>query len=400
MTPSIFSLDHHDAFRVLRLRGSAYERGRQHGLALKESVRFFRDAFYRDLLYARSRMLGVSLNGIFITLAARMERFIPRELREEMLGVADGAGISYRDVLIINSFDDAIHGLSKLAPLMQWFQRARGYFACSSFVRLGDSGPIHGRNLDYMVADSAVDPNGVVTRILRENVIVFVHEPDQGYQFTSVAWPGYVGIVTGMNAAGLSLACHTSWTPGETVHGIPLPLLYRHVVQYSPSLANAEQRLRRARRTIGNNISLASSRDHTARAIELAPRQVASRAPHAGTLAVTNHFQDPTLSAPQARAGWLFPNSVNRLDRLHALLPATASTMTDAEAVLSDAEATSPDLGDWDCLVNPGTIYSTVFDPTRLRLSVRIFDQPDRPFSQVDLTEHGMPRPLEASESA
>ena len=52
-----------------------------------------------------------------------------------------------------------------------------------------------------------IDPNGVVTRILRENVIVFIHQPDSGLPFTSVAWPGYAGIVTGMNAAGLSLAC-------------------------------------------------------------------------------------------------------------------------------------------------------------------------------------------------
>ncbi len=28
-------------------------------------------------------------------------------------------------------------------------------------------GPVHGRNLDYMVADSAVDPDGIVTRVLR-----------------------------------------------------------------------------------------------------------------------------------------------------------------------------------------------------------------------------------------
>jgi hypothetical protein len=392
MTSTSITVDQRDGFQIVKLRGNGYERGYQHGTILRDSVRYFRDAFYRDLLFARSRVLGLSLSGIFMTLATRMERFVPRELRDEMRGVADGAGVSYRDILILNSFDDAIHGVSKLAALATWAQKVRGCFACSSFVRLGEAGPIHGRNLDYMVADSAVDPDGIVTRVLRENVILFINEPDRGRPFASVAWPGYVGIVTGMNAAGISLACHTSWTPGETIHGVPLPLLYRHVMQYSGSLAQTEYLLRRARKTIGNNLSIASGPERDARAMELTPGHVATWVPSDGSLAVTNHFQDLALGEPQERAGWLFPNSVSRLQRLHELLPMTAPTIAAAQAVLADATPVRPDLCEWDCLVNPGTIYSTVFDPSRLQVSVRVFDRPDRGFETVDLAEHGVLR--------
>jgi hypothetical protein len=390
ISSSIPSVDQRDGFRIVRLRGSAYERGYQHGTLLKDSVRYFRDAFYRDLLFARNRLLGLSLSGIFLTLAARMERFIPRELRDEMRGVADGSCVSYRDILILNAFDDAIHGVSKLAALATWAQRFRGCFACSSFVRLGESGPIHGRNLDYMVADSAVDPDGIVTRVLRENVVLFIHEPSRGRAFTSVAWPGYVGIVTGMNVAGISLACHTSWTPGETIHGVPLPLLYRHAIQYSGSIAQLEYLLRRARKTIGNNLSIASASERDARAVELTPGHVSTWSPRGGSLAVTNHFQDPSLGEPQERAGWLFPNSVSRLERLHQLLPETPPTLIAAQTVLSDATPAHPGLCDWDCLVNPGTIYSTVFDPARLQVSIRVFDRPDRRFDTIDLTDQGV----------
>lgn len=378
------------AFRVVHLRGSAYERGMQHGTILRESVRLFRDAFYRDLLYARSKLLGASLNGMFLTLATRMERYIPRELRDEMRGVADGAGVGYHDILILNCFDDAIHGLAKLAPVMQAMQRVKGFFACSSFVRLGAMGPVHGRNLDYMVADSTVDPNGVVTRVLRENVIVFIHDPQRGHRFMSVAWPGLVGIVTGMNAAGISLACHTSWTPGETIHGVPLPLLYRHVVQYSSTLAETEQRLRRAPRTIGNNLSIAAGKEGHAMALELTPGHVASWEAREDVLAVTNHFQDPALLEPQAQAGWLFPNSLSRLDRLHTILPETPPTRIAAQTVLSDAVPPEHVPDAWHCIVNPGTIYSTVFEPASLRFSVRVFDRPDRPFESLDLSDRSM----------
>jgi hypothetical protein len=105
---------------------------------------------------------------------------------------------------------------------------------------------------------------------------------------------------------------------------------------------------------------------------------------------VTNHFQDPALGEPQERAGWVFPNSISRLERLHELLPETPPTLSAAQSVLSDATPVRSDLGEWDCLVNPGTIYSTVFDPARLRLSIRVFDRPDRGFETVDLADHGV----------
>lgn len=386
-----------DGFRIVRLAGSAFDRGYQHGSVLRDDIRYLRDALYRDLLFARSRVLGASLTGILIAFAARMERFIPRHLRDEMRGVADGAGVSYRDVLFFNCFDDMLHGLSLLAPLVQPFQKVRGLFACSSFVRLETDRLVHGRNLDYMVGDDMVDPNGVVTRVLRENVVVFVHEPEQGHPFTSVAWPGYVGIVTGSNAAGLALACHTSATPGETIHGVPLPLLYRQVVQFSSTLDDAERWVRRARRTIGNNLSLSSGAEADARALEISPGDVAAWRPRDGILAVTNHFQDAAMGESQSRAGWVYPNSVSRLERLNAVLPGAPASVAAAQTLLTDTTPPRAGLTDWDLIVNPGTIYSTVFDPAAGRLSVRCYDRDDRSFDEIAVFDPLSPTGLSAA---
>src|SRR5918992_1183784 len=49
---------------------------------------------------------------------ARMHPNIPREYREEMRGVADGARVPYRDILLINCFDDALHALIQLNPVL------------------------------------------------------------------------------------------------------------------------------------------------------------------------------------------------------------------------------------------------------------------------------------------
>ena len=41
----------------------------------------------------------------------------------------------------------------------------------------------------------------------------------------------------------------------------------------------------------------------------------------------------------------------------------------------------------WDCLNNPGTIYSSVADPTALKLWVRTHDRTDRTWVALDLAD-------------
>ena len=41
----------------------------------------------------------------------------------------------------------------------------------------------------------------------------------------------------------------------------------------------------------------------------------------------------------------------------------------------------------WDCLNNPGTIYSSIAEPARSTLWIRAFDQPDRQWIELDLSE-------------
>jgi hypothetical protein len=386
-----------DGFKVIELVGEPYERGRQHGTALRSEVRFFRDSLYRDLLFKRGRTMGAAFTAVVYGLAARMHPHISRELREEMRGVADGAGVSYRDVLLFNCFDDVLHGLMQinpvLAPLMNHRFVApilglRG-MACSSFVvapeRARDGRPIHGRNLDYFLNDGFLDPDGLVPKILRENVVVFVVRPDRGRPFASVAWPGYVGVVTALNADGVSLACLTSTVARETPNGVPLPLLYRLIAQYAGSLEEVEWLLRGARRTIGNNLTVASGMEGDARLFEFTPDRLAAIRPRDGMVTATNHFQDPRLA--EAQVGWVFPNSEYRLARLRELFDAGRFDVGDAQAALLDACPVDGAQEQWDCLQNPGTVYSTIAEPARLTLWVRANDVADRPFVELDLAE-------------
>ena len=216
---------------------------------------------------------------------------VPRELREEMRGVADGAHVPYRDILLLNCFDDVLHALIQLNPVLapvlqhRFVRPVLGWlgspptpapmpgFACSSFVLTGarsaTGSPIHGRNLDYMIGDGFIDPEGLVPIELRRNLATFVVRPTRGWAFASVAWPGFVGAVTTLNAAGLSLACLTSTVPRETANATPLLLLYRTIAQYASTLDEAEWLIRGTHRTIGNNVTMASGPANDARRFEL-----------------------------------------------------------------------------------------------------------------------------------
>jgi hypothetical protein len=199
--------------------------------------------------------------------------------------------------------------------------------------------------------------------------------------FSSVTWPGVVGVLTGVNRAGLSLACLTSTVAGERASATPMPIIYRQIVQYAETLDEAALLLRRSRRTLGNNLLIGSAAEDDARVFEISPRMVAERRPTDGYLATTNHFVHPAMAAQQQ--GYVVPNSLDRQARLDQLCAAGPPTAAQARAFLRDTTSLSPDAGLWGCLENPGTIFSSVAEPASGRLWLRVNNRPERDFAEL-----------------
>ena len=401
--PTSPTVQEHDGVLLVELAGEPYERGRQHGVALGDRIRHLRKRLVNDIVFGKGPAMGSAFLGVLYGILARMHPNIPSELRAEMRGVADGARVPYRDILLINCFDDVLHALIQLNPVLapllhhRFVKPVLGWlgapptptpgFACSAFALTGATSvsgtPIHGRNLDYLIHDGFVDPDGIVPRELRDHVVVFVVRPARGQPFAAIGWPGFVGLVTAMNASGLSLACLTSTVSKETANGTPLLLLYRTIAQHANSLDEVEWLLRGARRTIGNNLTVASARENDVRGFEFTMGRVRSVTESNGVVAATNHFQHPQMA--ELQLGWVVPSSENRLRRLRELFGSGGHTIDEAQAALVDLCPPSGASDVWDCLNNPGTIYSTVTDPATLRLWVRAHDRPDRSWVEFDL---------------
>src|SRR5712671_4980327 len=91
-----------EGFQLIRLAGEPYARGVQHGRALRADVWALWEACERLILNARGPRIGWGIRQALVGAARLMERFVDRELRLELRGVADGSGLAYSRLLLLN----------------------------------------------------------------------------------------------------------------------------------------------------------------------------------------------------------------------------------------------------------------------------------------------------------
>lgn len=111
---------------LVELRGAPYDRGLAHGTQLRSKVRSFYATLLTNSLYpylAREQPDIASLLSeyqadrykegrfayeLLLDSAKSVERTLPRAVREELQGIADGSGLTYDQVLVLNTFVDSV----------------------------------------------------------------------------------------------------------------------------------------------------------------------------------------------------------------------------------------------------------------------------------------------------
>ena len=249
-------LRHVDGLHVLKVSGSPYEMGRQHGELLSDEVRRGPIPYYRTYL---ERMLGRAGWGRLAPLAwplvqrlvgDRVVRAFPDYARDAIRGLADGAGIDHRELLEGCALPDSllwvasrVMQLRGIGPAMH-HRLALGLGCTSAIAWNGatkDGKLLHARNLDY---------HGVAC--WPDTATVIFHEPDEGLRYVSVAAAGVLlGGVTAMNEAGLTLTVHQHmFTDRTALGGMPIGCVGDRIMREAHDLDEAEAILR-AQRPIG-----------------------------------------------------------------------------------------------------------------------------------------------------
>ena len=244
---------------VVYLEGTPYELGHQHGTQLRAEVqRAVGSVLGRFRAYLKIPLLNAWLvNGWLDRSWRQSARWIPPEYLEELRGLADGSGVSLRELWRLHAIPDRTYACSGLAV---WGRASR------------DGRLIHTRNLDWNM-DTGI----------QEAAAVFVVRP-QGpapgggashRAFVSAGWAGFIGVLTGVNEQQVSIGQVGAETDDLTYAGIPMPFLMRRVMEEAGDVDEAVRIIREARRTVGINYLIADAKARRAVAVETTRSQIA-----------------------------------------------------------------------------------------------------------------------------
>ena len=360
---------------VLRVAGSHYEMGYQHGELLADEIRRGPIPYFRTIV---EKLMGRGMLGpastlvwpmIQRTVGRRVAKQLPAFALETMEGIADGAGLERQ------LFIDGCTMPDSLMWVAARFMRLKGSgpavahrlsldLGCTSAMAWGsatrDGAMLHARNFDY---------HGVAP--WAGNKAVIFHEPNEGQRYASVAAAGVaLGGVTAMNEAGLTLTVHQHmFTDRTKLGGVPIGLVGDIVMREARDLQDAQEILD-AHTPIGCwTYNITDGKTNEVLCYEENPdRAVAIRrgGEDGGTFGYANIYLDEELGRTEVDTyGSYWRHNEGRHRRVNELLEARAGTLDSEEmaAILGDT-GSRPECRVRDSIAMVMTVGSVVFRPS------------------------------------
>ncbi len=233
---------------VVRLSGSPYELGRQHGELLRDQVRASVQqvlGYFRS--YVKIPWVGTRVINWWLDRSWQQARsFIPPAYLEELRGLADGSGVPLQELYRLHAVPDRT-------------------YSCSNFAAWGratlDGRLIHGRNLDWTIEAG-----------IQRYAAVFVVHPAGKHAFVSAGWAGFIGVLSGVNDARLSVGQIGAETTDAAFDGEPMVFVIRRLLEEADELPQTVALLSRAKRTVGINYVIGDAKAPQAIAVETTRR--------------------------------------------------------------------------------------------------------------------------------
>jgi len=202
---------------------------------------------------------------------------------------------------------------------------------CTSFALTGeaskDGHTLLARNFDFEAGP-----------IFDEKKAVFLIHEEGRIPYASVAWPGLVGAVSGMNAEGLALVVHGARAREPQPVGEPVVHTMRELLGRAKSVAEAIAILEKTEVMVSHMVMLADAKGEVA-IVERAPgAPIFVRHKKGDKTPLTNHLEGPLAKDPHNRMVETVTSTRARrlrLDEILENLPAGAS-VEDAVGVLRD----------------------------------------------------------------
>lgn len=277
---------------VLRLKGTSFERGLQHGTLMRYRVRDTL-SFYRTLPETiASRSLGADsarLRAILRlkrSLVKRYARNRDPDALEETRGLAVGLGMEEDEITEALVLADVLQVVGAMAE-----RRRRGGppalpgLGCTTAVRRTPESLLFARNFDFWGAG-----------YWDSNPAIIFHHPDRGKAFCSISTAGFpTAGVTSINEDGLAVAVHQHGSRDSSTRGVPILDIAHAISRKASCVDEAVELAMSVKATGGWTIVTAGGTSRDAAAIEMSSAGVAVRRAREDMLVATNVFEDEGL---------------------------------------------------------------------------------------------------------
>ncbi|MBK8218802.1 MAG: hypothetical protein IPK71_34165 [Myxococcales bacterium] len=321
------------------LEGRPEDIGAQHGTLLYDLMvaneREVWDGFSALVPFAPARVLLFDMGRI---LHRNADENFPLSRRKEIAAEARafspdpyaGKIPTYERMISLHALYDISLGFEH-SPLL----------GCSAFALSGsatrDGHTIVARAFDFDAHD-----------VFDRDKAVFFVKPDGAIPFASVAWPGLVGVLTGMNREGVFVSVNGARARDAESRGLPVVSSLRATLEGARTTGEAIAILLSQEVMVSHIVFVADARGDVA---------IVERAPHVEAhvvrtfadrdrVAVTNHFEGPLREDPKNLAVRASSTTVARRARLDELLPPVReATPESALALLRDKRCPSTETG-------------------------------------------------------
>ena len=220
--------------KILMVKGSPYEMGYQHGYLLKKEVKSIVKTIIEGCAALKPGMLEIIWGSV--------EEYIPDRYKDELKGLADGAGLSFEEVQLANIMPELFH--------------------CSGFAVFGnatkDGELLHGRILDYETNAG-----------LQKHSVVIMAQPEGYNSYINPIVAGIIGSVTGMNDKQVTIG--EMGGTEKCRDGLPMIFLLRMILEEANTLEEAMSIMESSKRTCEYYYVISDGKIPDARAMKCLP---------------------------------------------------------------------------------------------------------------------------------
>lgn len=345
------------------LEGKPFERGAAYGNLCQELLYKQEVAFINQLKRMIPDEKYIKFLKYFIGWFNRdLENYVPEEYKLEIYGESVFGPDSFQFVtdnyprmLNYHAAHDIGHALVN-ANLV----------GCTSFAvkdaQSEDGSLWIGRNFDFNLGEE----------FAAQKMVVMIN-PDSGFKHVFVSWPGFLGVVSGMNEKGLTVTLNAAPTGLPFSAKAPISIVAREILQYASNFEEAKAIANAHETFVAELILIGSAEDNGTLVIEKSPEATHYYEQEGARLTCSNHYlSKEKKDSEENQKQFLKTSSLKRYTRVNQLLDQAGKlNASKVAAVLRDQKGiddTDIGMGNENAMNQLYAHHGVIFQPSERKI--------------------------------